>query len=200
MTALPNPARRTRVLARCAALLAAGSLPLLAQAHVGGTPHQHGFVDGLLHPLTGLDHLAAMAAVGLWSGLTAARSRLWQAPTAFAALLLAGLLLARAGWALPGAEPMIAASLLVLGLLVALRARWPATAGAALAGGFALFHGTAHGLELSGGAAVAGLLMSTAGLHAAGLAAGLRLRDRGTRLSRGVGAAIALLGASLLWA
>ena len=107
-------------------LIAACAMATSASAHIGtdfGAHAEIGLLDGLLHPFTGLDHLAAMLAVGFWSALSA--RRLWTAPLAFAAMLLAGALLGLAGIELPAVEPMIAASLLVLGLLVAL-ARAPA--------------------------------------------------------------------------
>src|ERR1700712_4493274 len=96
-------------------------LPLAASAHTGvdGALH-HGLVSGFMHPLTGADHLAAMVAVGLWGGLAGRRAwpdLLW-APLGFAAMLLVGALIGLAGIQLPAVEPMIAASLLVLGLLV----------------------------------------------------------------------------------
>ena len=111
-------------------LIAACAIATSASAHIGTDFSAHaeiGFIDGLLHPLTGLDHLAAMLAVGFWSALSA--RRLWTAPLAFAAMLLAGALLGLAGMALPAVEPMIAASLLVLGLLVALRTQHACRAG-----------------------------------------------------------------------
>ncbi len=180
------------------------SLPALALAHVGadGAAH-HGagaaLWAGFAHPFTGLDHLAAMLAVGLWSGLTARRK--WLAPLAFVAALLAGALLGLAGWQPPGIEPAIAASVLVLGLLVATGARLPAAAGAALAGAFALFHGAAHGQELAGPSAafaLAGMVAGTALLHAAGIGAALAMRHRAQWMPRAAGAAAALFGASLL--
>ena len=109
-------------------LIAATALSTSASAHLGtdsGTHHT--LVDGLLHPLTGLDHLAAMLAVGLWSALVARRAwpdLLW-APVGFAAMLLVGALAGLQGLEVPGVEPMIAASLLVMGLLVATRLRVP---------------------------------------------------------------------------
>ena len=122
-------------------------LPLAASAHTGadGGMH-HGFATGLLHPLTGADHLAAMVAVGLWSALAARRAwpdLLW-APLAFAGMLLVGALMGLAGVQLPAVEPMIAASLLVLGLLVATRIHLPAAAAAALVGVLAVVDGVAH--------------------------------------------------------
>jgi len=182
--------------------LAACAAPLLAAAHVGGAPHDHGtsaFAAGFAHPFTGLDHLAAMVALGVWSAMTT--RRVWLAPAAFAATLLVGALLGLAGLALPAVEPMIAASLLVLGLLVATGRQLPAAAGAALAAGFALFHGAAHGTELAGpgaAAALAGMVLATALLHGAGIGLGLALKHTNRWLPRVAGAAVAVFGIALL--
>lgn len=182
-------------------LAAAMLLPTLALAHTGvGTPHGHGaFFDGLLHPLTGLDHLAAMLALGIWSALAVRPA--WLAPATFVLLLAAGALAGFAGIAVPAVEPMIAVSLLVIGLLLARRQQLPLTACAALAGGFAFFHGAAHGSELAAGGAapaLAGLLISSALLHLAGMALG-RYALLGRRaLSTAAGSAVALLGSALL--
>lgn len=186
------------------ALLAALLAPLAASAHVGvdGGLH-HGFVTGFLHPLTGADHLAAMVAVGLWSALTARRGReLLAAPLAFAGMLLAGALAGLAGVQMPAVEPMIAASLLVLGLLVATRTHLHAAAAMAIVGVFAVFHGVAHGHELAGedGAALtlAGMVGATVLLHGAGMALGWALRHSNAWLPRVAGAAVVGLGATLL--
>ena len=185
--------------------LAALLLPFAASAHTGvdGGVH-HGLVTGFLHPLTGADHLAAMVAVGLWSALAARRAwpdLLW-APLAFAGMLLVGALMGLAGVQLPAVEPMIAASLLMLGLLVATRKRLPAFAAAALVGVFAVFHGIAHGHELHGESAaaltLAGMLAATVLLHAAGIAAGWALRHGHRWMPRIAGAAVALFGVALL--
>ena len=181
----------------------ASALPLWAAAHTGvdaGAHHPVGFLDGLLHPVTGPDHLAAMLAVGCWSALTA--RRIWLAPLAFAAMLLAGALMGLTGLSLPGAEPVIAASLLVLGLLVAARAQLPGAAAAALVGGFAIFHGVAHGTELAGGSnawlPLAGMLLATVGLHLAGIGIGHALRQRNLWWPRVAGIIVTMLGATLL--
>jgi len=179
------------------ALLALGSAA--AQAHAGLDAGQHhGFFSGLLHPMSGLDHLAAMLAVGLWSATTSAR-RAWAAPLAFALALLAGAWLAQSGLAFAAVEPMIAASLLVVGLLLATQARLHASIGAVLVGYFALFHGAAHGQELGGGAALLGMVAGTALLHLAGLGAGLALRERAAWAPRVAGVAVAASGAALGW-
>ena len=88
--------------------------------------------------------------------------------------------------------------LLVLGLVAAASWRLGATASAALVGAFAVFHGLAHGAELGGGAALVGMVLATALLHAGGLALGLKLRALAPVWSRAAGGAIALLGLGLL--
>jgi urease accessory protein len=192
-------------LLRQAPLLLIAALPLAAAAHTGADAGlHHGFMSGFLHPLTGFDHLGAMVAVGLWSALTARRAwpdLLW-APLGFALMLLVGALPGLAGVQVPAVEPMIAASLLVLGLLVVTQRRLPALAAAALVGSFAVFHGVAHGQELAGesGAAMtlAGMLAATVLLHAAGIAIGWSLRHADRWVPRLAGAAVAIFGVALL--
>jgi len=118
--------------------LALTSLPVAAFAHMGEQAHTHGlansFLQGFAHPFTGADHLAAMLAVGAWSALTFPRlGSAWRVPTAFVALLVAGAVAGLAGLWMPGVEPMIAASVLVLGLLVAVQKQMPWVLAAALA-------------------------------------------------------------------
>ena len=185
-------------------LIAETALSTSASAHLGtdsGTHHT--LVDGLLHPLTGLDHLAAMLAVGLWSALSATSARrIWLAPVAFAGMLLVGALLGLNGLALPAVEPMIAASLLVMGLLVATRAKLPLAVTAGVVGVFAVFHGIAHGTELAGGgngfAPLLGMLVATIALHLAGVGLGLALRSHSVWWPRVVGGLTALLGGAFL--
>jgi urease accessory protein len=185
------------------ATLALLALPAVALAHSGsaaGMHHGSSFIAGFGHPFTGLDHLVMMIAVGIWSAMAA--RRIWLAPAAFAGMLGVGALLGMLALAWPGLEAAIAASLLAIGLLLLTRAQLSAVAGAALVGGFALFHGFAHGAELSGtysaAAALSGMLLGTLLLHVAGIAAGLLLRSRDLAWSRALGGAIALFGASLI--
>ena len=186
-------------------LIAAYALSTYAAAHPGHEVDAHGisFMDGLLHPLTGLDHLAAMLAVGLWSALSATSARrIWLAPVAFAGMLLVGALLGLNGLELPAVEPMIAASLLVMGLLVATRAQLPLAVTAGVVGVFAVFHGIAHGTELAGGgngfAPLLGMLVATIALHLAGVGLGLALRSHSVWWPRVVGGLTALLGGAFL--
>ena len=175
------------------------ALPALAHTGAFGDHVHTGFMAGLLHPFTGIDHLAAMLAVGVWSAL--AVRPVWVAPLAFVALLGAGALGGLAGVAVPGVEPMIAASLLVTGLLIATRAQWRVWAAALVAGLFAFFHGAAHGMELSGvgvAQALAGMLIGSAALHLAGIGLGRRVFCPHRWLSAMTGGAVALLGSALL--
>jgi urease accessory protein len=185
-----------RALCLGAALAASGA----ALAHTGADAHTHaGFAAGFLHPLTGADHLAAMLALGFWSALAVRPA--WTAPAAFVLLLALGALAGFGGLAVPAVEPMIVASLLVLGLLVASRRGLPLAAAAGLAGLFAFFHGAAHGAELAGDgawSALAGMVLATAGLHGIGIAAGRFAFARHAWLSRTCGAAVALLGLAML--
>lgn len=186
-----KPTRPLASAHRWAAAAVIALLSLSAQAHVGADAgSHHGWQAGLVHPFTGLDHLGAMLAVGLWS----VRSRSWTAPLAFAAALLGGALLAQLGWTPGGIEPMIAASLLVLGLLLAAQVELPALAGAALIGTFAVFHGAAHGQELGDTAALFGMLAGTVLLHLAGMALGLLLNGPRAWMARAAGAALAVGG------
>lgn len=180
------------------AVFAAGSLlPVSAFAHPGiaTTP---GFAAGFAHPLSGIDHLLAMVAVGLWAAQLGGRA-LWAVPATFVALMLAGAGLGMYGVPVPFVEAGILASLLVLGVLVAGAYRLPVVAGAMLAGVFALFHGHAHGSEMplsvAGAAYCAGLAVATAMLHATGMAAGLAVRRLDLpKLARLAGGAVAVSG------
>lgn len=189
-----SPARVWRSVAPT--LLALGSSAALAHSGLDAGEH-HGFLSGFLHPMSGLDHLGAMLAVGLWSATTTARP--WVAPLSFAFTLLVGALLGQSGWGLAGVEPMIVASLLVVGLLLAAQTRLPVALGASLVGAFALFHGVAHGQELNGSAALWGMVVGTALLHSMGLAAGLALGQRHRWVPRAAGVAVAASGVVLGW-
>ncbi|GAB2880000.1 HupE/UreJ family protein [Uliginosibacterium flavum] len=180
--------------------------PALASAHIGadaGIHHGSAFIIGFTHPFTGLDHMAAMIMVGVWSMLAFSHSSRASlaAPAAFAGLLLIGGLLGFTGMAFGALEPMIAASLLVLGLMVALRVKLPALVGALIVGAFAVFHGIAHGTELPVDralAALSGMLLGTLLLHVGGMALARFGLERNVWLPRITGAVVALFGLSLL--
>jgi len=180
-----------------AAFLTAAAAP--AFAHLD--PAEHGsLMAGLSHPLTGLDHILAMVAVGLWAAQIGGRAR-WAVPAAFVATMALGFALAVSGVSLPFVEPAIVASVIGLGLLVAMAVRLPVAASAAVVAVFALFHGHAHGGELGGAGALQfglGFLIATAALHLAGVGVGLSLGRLGPLATRLLGAATALGGAALM--
>jgi urease accessory protein len=147
-----------------------------ASAHSGDHTTVTGFSGGLAHPLQGLDHLLAMIAIGLWAAQQGGRAT-WAVPAAFVGAMALGGGLAWSGIALPQVETAIALSVLVLGLLVAIRRRWALAAGMAIAAAFALFHGYAHGLEMPQAASPVlyglGFVLATACLHGVGIAGSL---------------------------
>lgn len=189
-----NPAKR---LGLAAILLVAAAMP--AYAHVGiGTTSS--FTAGFTHPLSGLDHMTVMIAVGLWAALKGGKA-IWAWPAAFVGVMVAGAVLGMAHVPVPFVEPGILASVVALGLLVALAVDLPVSSGVAIIGLFALFHGHAHGTEVpenTGGLEyMAGFAVATALLHAVGIAAALGLGMRFRGLARVAGAACAAIGLGL---
>ena len=173
--------------------------PAIAFAHPGHG--DNGLIAGISHPLGGLDHLLAMLAVGLWAAQQQGAAR-WVLPCTFVGTLLMGGLLGFEGLNLPALESGIAASVLALGLAVALAVRPPLSVAVAATALFALFHGVAHGLELpdmsSPWTYAAGFVVATAALHAAGYAVVRVLPQAAAPLVRVAGAASAVTGAWLL--
>lgn len=182
-------------------------------AHTGGLSDVHAHTSalaslmaGIAHPLTGIDHLTAMMAVGVWGALTSRPGSVdWlKAPAVFACMLMVGALAGLLGVALPSVEPMLAVSVLVMGLLVFARAQIGTTFTAILVGTFALFHGVAHGAELANMPysvlILAGVFGATVLLHVLGLVVGWNLRASSVWLTRAAGAAVVGLGAQLLLA
>ena len=190
------------------------AMPLLlclsqpALAHPGHHAHPDGLsmlTDGLLHPLAGPDHLLAMLAVGIWSAMVyPTLKRAIYIPISFSLILLVGALMGMAGMHVPLVEPLILASLLVLGLMLAGMARLPLLLGSILVAFFAFFHGAAHGMELpAGGSAILfilGFMVSTLLIHCTGMVAGTILTRRRTWPARLAGAGIASYGAVLMLA
>ena len=179
------------------AVLLVAALP--AAAHPGHGP-MWGFAAGVQHPLSGIDHLLAMIAVGLWAAQLGGRSR-WLVPAAFVGVMTLGAVLGHAGFAIAGIEQGIAASILVLGLLIACAVKLPTVASMAIVGAFALFHGVAHGAEMpataSGLSYGVGFVASTILLHVIGLGLGLALKDQ-QKVARFAGGTVAIVGAIAL--
>lgn len=161
----------SRTLRRTAIALLWGAAPTVAFAHPGHG-EASGLVQGLLHPLLGLDHLLAMVLVGVLAYQIRGRA-LYAVPGTFFMMMLAGGFLGTGHVGIPYVELGIAVSVIALGAIVAFDARLPAAVAAALAGLFAVFHGYAHGLEMpvgtSGTAYAAGFISATASLHGGGM-------------------------------
>jgi urease accessory protein len=161
-----------------------------------------GLASGLAHPLTGIDHMIAMVAVGIWGAQLGAPA-IWLLPVTFPLVMALGGVAGVLHMPLPMPEVAIALSALVLGVAVAARVRVPFAAAAAVVGVFAIFHGHAHGVELPGAANPlaygAGFVVATGTLHLCGIAIGALSRwPAGGRLIQGLGAAIAALGGYFL--
>lgn len=184
---------------RLATGLAALLMPVAALAHGGHGVATAPFLDGLTHPLGGADHVMAMLAVGIWAVLAAAqgqRHAIWTLPLAFLVAMLAGGLAGGAGIGLPAVEPMILASIVVIGAAGALTLRLPQSVAVLIVAMFGAFHGHAHGLEGPSSGLVsyaAGFVLATAALHLAGIA----LARTGPLMARLLSGGIALSGLAL---
>lgn len=174
---------------------------LLAAAHIQAG-EASGLLTGFLHPISGLDHVLAMIAVGLW-GAQLGPPAVFVLPVTFPMVMALGGTLGLMGVALPGVEVGIAISGVVLGILVLFEARPPLAVAAVVVGFFAIFHGHAHGTELPAGESgllySIGFVVATGCLHAAGIALGLIHRWSPGRLAlRAAGAVVALAGVGFL--
>ena len=177
-------------------------LPSVAEAHPE-TGTIGGFVSGFLHPLTGLDHIVAMVAVGLWGAYLGAPA-MWVLPVIFPMVMAFGGALGILGMPLPGTETGIALSGVLLGLAVAFAARPPLWVAGTLVGIFAIFHGHAHGTELPHAANAltyaVGFVVATGLLHLSGIALGLLTRwPWGQMVVRAGGGVIACIGFGFLF-
>jgi urease accessory protein len=176
--------------------------PLFAWAHEE-TGQAAGFLAGLNHPVSGLDHVLAMVAVGFWGAQLGAPA-LWALPVAFPMVMAVGGMLGLMGIPIPGVELGIALSAVALGAMVlgAVKPALPVAAG--LVGFFAIFHGHAHGTELPDGASglyySIGFVIATGLLHAAGIGFGMiHSRPHGPAILRAAGGLVMVAGFYFLW-
>lgn len=179
-------------------------LPTAASAHTG-VGDTHGFIHGFTHPLTGIDHILAMVAVGMVAAHLGGRA-IWLVPASFVSVMALAGAAGAAGIPVPFVEAGIACTVIALGLMVAFEVRLPIAAAMALVGFFAIFHGHAHGAELpedaSGIAYGAGFMVATASLHALGIGIGVMLgrigKAGGERILQLSGCAMSLAGVAIL--
>ena len=177
--------------------------PTIAFAHTGHGD-TNGLIHGFIHPVTGIDHVLAMVAVGLLAAQLGGRA-LWLVPLSFVGVMAGAGALGMAEIQLPFAEVGIALSVIVLGLAVAFRLNLPELVAVALVGFFAMFHGHVHGAEMPAAASglpnAAGFVGATAMLHACGVGVGLVVGCGGTlsrRLAQAGGSVMALVGIAAL--
>jgi urease accessory protein len=195
---LPRSSMPTVLLALLFALT-----PSLAFAHIG-VGDTNGIVHGFVHPVSGMDHILPMVAVGMFAAHLGGRA-MWLVPLSFVAMMALGGVLGMAGFALPYAEIGIGVSVVVLGIIVAMRVNPPVAIAMALVGFFAIFHGHAHGAEMpetaSGLGYGVGFVLATALLHAIGIGVGILIGRAGQRYSRAIaqiaGSAMALAGVAM---
>ena len=170
-----------------------------AAAHTGHG--SHGFLEGLAHPFA-IDHLLAAVAVGVWSAAALPGSRRWLGPLGFLVAMTFGALAGAAGFGLPFMEAGIAASVLLMGVMLVAVRRLPPAAGLGLIVASASLHGLAHGAELPVGANfasyAAGFVMTTAALQVGALALGERIGLARTWAWRAGGALLGAVGLALL--
>lgn len=172
-------------------------IPSLAMAH-SGAGGLNGFLSGFLHPVSGLDHVVAMVAVGIWGAQLGAPA-LWVLPVTFPVVMAFGGVLGVYGVPLPAIEYGIAGSGIVLGLLIVFAVRLPLSLAGIVVAIFAIFHGYAHGAELPSSidpiSYSGGFVLATGLLHLGGIAIGLLDRWKaGALFMRACGAGIAMVG------
>jgi len=185
-----------------AALVALVLTPAAALAHEE-TGQAAGFLAGLAHPVSGMDHVLAMIAVGLW-GAVLGPPAIWVLPVAFPMVMALGGLMGLLGIPVPGVEIGIAISAVVLGAMVLAEVRPPIWLAALIVAFFAVFHGHAHGRELPEGTSALlysfGFVVATGLLHAVGILLGVAHRwPAGRKALRAAGAGVALAGLFFLW-
>ncbi|SMC47539.1 HupE/UreJ family protein [Rhizobium sp. RU36D] len=180
-------------------------IPSMAFAHTAGGAAglSGGFASGFMHPVLGWDHVAAMVAVGLW-GAFLGQPAVWVLPVAFPVIMAFGGMLGVLGVQIPMVESGIAASSIVLGLLIAFAVRAPLAVSLAVVGAFAIFHGHAHGTELPEAAnPIAfsiGFVIATGLLHLVGIVIGLLASvPMGRPAIRAGGALVAAVGFGFLF-
>ncbi len=167
-----------------------------------GTEASQGFSDGLIHPVSGVDHLLVMLAVGLWAASVGGRY-LWLLPSVFLTAMAAGGMLGFIGLEITGMEIWVAFSVLALGIILSINKRMPTRIAIGLVAAFAVGHGYVHAAELSSGASMVayllGFLTTTTALLAMGMAAKLSGFFTPQALSRHFGMLCSVVGAVLLF-
>lgn len=138
-------------------------IPVFAQAHSGHGGASSGFWYGMVHTLSGLDHLLMLLAGGLWLSQLRLQSKLLGLAS-FAVLMMVSVLLG-SQYSLVVNWSLLATFVVMASFLVATR-RWYSYAGVGLMLGATAMFGGAHGVELANLSALsvyttAGVLLSS---------------------------------------
>lgn len=175
----------------------------VALAHVDPRVAGGSFAAGLVHPLSGWDHLLAAFCIGLLGAQVGGLAR-WALPGAFVAAMIGGCVAGLLGYAMPVVEYGIAMSLIVVGLAITYGRQRRVAVLAVLAAVIGAMHGHAHGTEMPALAApllyALGFVASTCGLQLVGfLVARRALRSQpGSTALRWAGATVAATGLYLI--
>jgi urease accessory protein len=174
----------------------------LVMAHPGHMG-SHGFESGMMHPLTGLDHLSVMIGVGIMASLFGGKNR-WTMPLTFISFMIVGAILGISGLMVPYVEVFIALSVVAMGVMLWSGARMSQRLAIGLVMAFAVFHGMAHGAEMPFDSRAlsyfSGFVLSTAVLHLVGIGIGELVLSfsANNRVMKFIGAVVALLGCSFI--
>jgi urease accessory protein len=160
-----------------------------------------GLLAGMVHPLSGADHLLAMLGVGIVS-VRMGGANIWRVPATFVMAMIMGAIAGMHGSLEPLADVGVALSVILLGVAIACLQYERGVAFVFLGiSVFGLCHGYAHGAEFPPVAIplfyVTGFILSTIFVHVCGifvgeLAAGKRWRGM---VLRGFGWIMVIAGA-----
>ena len=130
------------------------------------------WTSGFNHPLQGFDHIVAMLAVGFWAAQLRGRA-IWLLPLTFVSVMSLGGLIGTANVEISSAEWIILLSGFVLSVLAIKKVHFDAKINVLIVAFFALFHGYAHGTEITDSANFLsyslGFIAATSLLHIAGI-------------------------------
>jgi urease accessory protein len=199
-------AGKTTVLAIVFISLLLTAEPVFAHHLMGGrmpATFTDGLLSGLGHPIIGLDHFAAVVAVGC---LAAAHRAAPALALAFVLAMIGGVALHVHGATMPGAEILVALSVIALGALMLRRRQMPAGPALALFAAVGLLHGYALGESIYGAeptplyAYLLGLAVVQSVIALAAMRAARWLAQKSADLSplRLIGAGIAGIGLAVL--
>lgn len=198
--------RKTKAGALFLAILAVSAEPAFAHHLMGGhTPSTflEGMLSGLGHPVIGIDHFAAVVAIGCLAAAHRAGAAL---AVGFVLAMMAGVAVHLHGTTVPGAELLVALSVIVLGAILLRTPQLPLSAALGLFVLVGLTHGYALGESIYGAepaplyAYLLGLavIQSVVALGAMTIARSVTRRSGEPSTLRLIGAGIAGIGLAVL--